>query len=74
MDLKKTLLNAVEDVVKKIVAEHYADLEQKVVDALKDLVPGDKYDAVVDVIRAQFAAKAKEALDALVDKIDGEVG
>lgn len=74
MDLKKTLLNAVEDVVKKVVADHYATLEQKIVDELKDLIPGDKYDAVVDVIRANFAAKAKEALDALVDKIDNEVG
>ena len=73
MEFKKVSLSAVEDVVKKLVAEHYAGLEQKLVDELKDLIPGEKYDAVVDVIRANFAAKGKEALDGLVDKIYGEV-
>ncbi len=71
--IQEKLKEAAEVAVKDFVAKAYQPTIDQLSAVLKDAIPGEQYDAVVDLIMSPISGALKPFLDKEVDKISAGV-
>jgi len=72
--IAKDLLSAVEDLVAKLIAEKLDEVVEQGIVALKEAIPGQFDDMVLEAVKVQVKAALKAEALKLADLIDSEVG
>ena len=72
-DLQKALLRIIEVEAEKLVTEKFELLVDKVVDLIKEKIPGTFDDVVLEGIKPQLKVEGKAFLLAQIEKISDEV-
>ena len=72
-ELKLEVLKGAENMAKGIVDRVFDPAVAEAVEKLKEVIPGDKYDFLAEVVAAQVAPVLKAQLLAQIEKISQEV-
>ncbi len=67
--VKDDALEAAENLAEKLISKHYDSVMAEVLEEVKELIPGDKYDFLADLLIDKMAPLGKAKLLALAEKI-----